>query len=71
LVAWPSGKGKNSPEIAVPVHSRLVVSSLDAACDAARAGTGLTVAFSHNVKETLETGTLEAVLETSSLQQFR
>jgi DNA-binding transcriptional LysR family regulator len=58
---WTFVHGKT--EIAVPVHSRLVVSSLEAACDAARAGIGLTVAFSHNVKEALETGTLEAVLE--------
>lgn len=58
---WTFVRGKT--EIAVPVHSRLVVSSLEAACDAARAGIGLTVAFSHIVKEALETGTLEVVLE--------
>ena len=58
---WMFAHGKT--EIAVPVHSRLVVSSLDAACDSARAGIGLTVAFSHTVREALETGALEAVLE--------
>lgn len=58
---WTFVRGKT--EIAVPVHSRLVVSSLDAACEAARAGIGITVAFSHNVSAALETGTLEAVLD--------
>jgi DNA-binding transcriptional LysR family regulator len=40
---WTFGRGK--AEIAVPVDSRLVVSSLDAVCEAARAGIGLAVVF--------------------------
>jgi len=58
---WTFVRGKT--EIAVPVHSRLVVSSVEAACEAARADIGITVAFSHNVRAALETGTLEAVLD--------
>jgi DNA-binding transcriptional LysR family regulator len=54
---------RNHADVAIPVHPRLVVSSVDAACDAARAGIGLTRAFSYHVASSIEAGTLSTVLD--------
>ena len=40
---------RDQTEYAVPVRSRLIVSNLESACDAACAGIGITVAFSYHV----------------------
>jgi DNA-binding transcriptional LysR family regulator len=54
---------RDGAEVAITVQPRLVVSNLDAACDAARAGIGLTRAFSHYVEAAVEAGTLTTVLD--------
>jgi DNA-binding transcriptional LysR family regulator len=54
---------RDGTDVAVTVQPRLVVSNLEAACDAARAGIGLTRAFSYNLKESIEKGTLTTVLD--------
>ena len=58
---WMFVRGKSS--VAVQVHSRLVVGSVEAACDAARAGIGITTAFSFHVKVALDAGTLTTLLD--------
>jgi DNA-binding transcriptional LysR family regulator len=50
-------------EYAVPVRSRLVVSNLETACDAARAGVGITVAFSYQVAGPVRSGELTPLLQ--------
>jgi DNA-binding transcriptional LysR family regulator len=47
----------------VPVRSRLLVSNLESACDAARAGVGITVLFSYLVGELVKSGELTPVLQ--------
>ena len=47
----------------MPVRSRLVVSNLESACDAARAGIGITVAFSYQVAELVKSGELTPLLQ--------
>jgi DNA-binding transcriptional LysR family regulator len=54
---------RDGAEVAITVQPRLIVSNLDAACDAARAGIGLTRAFSHYVGAAIEGGTLTTVLD--------
>lgn len=54
---------RKGAEHVVPVHSRLLVSNAEAACDAARAGLGITIAFSHHIAEFLKDGTLVTLLE--------
>jgi DNA-binding transcriptional LysR family regulator len=54
---------RDGTEVAVTLQPRLVVPNLEAACDAARAGIGLTRAFSYNVKASIEEGTLTTVLD--------
>lgn len=54
---------KDQTEYAVPVRSRLIVSTLESACDAARAGMGITVAFSYLVAESIRSGELTALLQ--------
>ena len=54
---------RDGTDVAVTVQPRLVVSNLEAACDAARAGIGLTWTFSYLVKASLEEGTLATVLD--------
>ena len=54
---------RDGTDLAVPVQPRLVVSNVEAACDAARAGIGLTLAFSYQVKASIEEGTLTTVLD--------
>jgi DNA-binding transcriptional LysR family regulator len=54
---------RDGAELAVPVHSRLVVGSVEAACDAARAGIGLTTAFHYHVADAVAAGTLTTLLD--------
>jgi len=50
-------------EYAVPVRSRLVVTNIESACDAARAGLGITEAFSYHVAESVKSGELVLLLQ--------
>lgn len=54
---------RKGAEHIVPVHSRLLVSSAESACDAARAGLGITIAFSHYVAEFVKEGALVTLLD--------
>jgi DNA-binding transcriptional LysR family regulator len=54
---------RDSNTLAVPVHSRLVVSNVEAACDAARAGIGITGAFNYHIAAALKEGTLTTLLD--------
>ena len=56
---FPSDK----TNLAVRVHSRLVVSNAEAAYEAARAGIGITPAAFHLIEEALEAGTLTTLLD--------
>src|SRR5262249_49152440 len=47
----------------VPVRSRLVVSNLESACDAARAGVGVAVTLSYHVAESIKSGKLTPLLQ--------
>jgi DNA-binding transcriptional LysR family regulator len=58
---WPFLRDKT--DIAIAVRPRLVVSTVEAACDAARAGIGLTQALSYHVADSIEAGTLATVLD--------
>ena len=59
--AWKFVRDKM--EIAVSVQPRLIVSNVEAACDAARAGIGIARVFSHHVAASIEAGTLVTVLD--------
>jgi DNA-binding transcriptional LysR family regulator len=59
--AWPFLR--EGADISVPVKSRLVVSNLDSACDAARADMGITMAFSYNAAASIKEGTLTTLLD--------
>jgi DNA-binding transcriptional LysR family regulator len=59
--AWRFVGGER--EFVAPVRSRLVVSNLESACDAARAGIGITEAFSYLVAEAIESGELVPLLQ--------
>jgi DNA-binding transcriptional LysR family regulator len=54
---------KDETEYAVPVHTRLIVSNIESACDAARAGIGIAEAFSYYVAESIKSGELVPLLE--------
>jgi DNA-binding transcriptional LysR family regulator len=54
---------RDQTEYAVPVRSRLIVGNLESACDAARAGIGITVAFSYHVAEPIKAGELTPLLQ--------
>jgi len=54
---------RDGTDLAVTVQPRLVVSNVHVGCDAARAGIGLTLAFSYQVKASIEEGTLTTVLD--------
>ena len=58
---WTFARGQT--DIAIPVRPRLVVSTVEAACDAARAGIGLTRTFSYHIASSVEAGTLTTVLD--------
>ena len=50
--------------LAVPVHARLVVSNVEAACDAARAGIGITARVHLSLSQAaLKAGTLTTLLD--------
>ena len=50
-------------EYVVPVRSRLIVSNLELACDAARSGVGITIALSHHVAGSIKSGELIPLLQ--------
>ena len=54
---------RDQSDYVVPVRSRLIVSSLESACDAARAGIGITVAFSYQLGESIKSGELTPLLQ--------
>jgi DNA-binding transcriptional LysR family regulator len=54
---------RDQTEYAVPVRTRLRVGNLESACDAARAGVGITVAFSYLVAEWIKSGELIPLLQ--------
>ncbi|HEY5795685.1 MAG TPA: substrate binding domain-containing protein, partial [Bosea sp. (in: a-proteobacteria)] len=54
---------KDQTEYVVPVRSRFVASNLESACDAARAGVGVTVAFTYHVAEAVRSGELVPLLQ--------
>lgn len=54
---------RDGTDIVVPIHPRLVVSNVEAACDAARAGIGVARAFSYHVAAAVEDATLTTVLD--------
>jgi DNA-binding transcriptional LysR family regulator len=54
---------RDKTDIAVPIRPRLVVSNVEAACDAARAGIGITRVFSYHVAAAVEAGTMMTVLD--------
>ncbi len=60
-VLWRFKRGET--QYAVAVRSRLVVSNLESACDAARAGLGITEAFSYQVAASLRSGELISLLQ--------
>jgi len=49
--------------VAVPVHARLVVGSAEAACDAACAGIGITIALAYHMQAALRCGALTTLLD--------
>jgi DNA-binding transcriptional LysR family regulator len=59
--AWRFKQDKT--EHVVPVRSRFVASNLESACDAARAGIGVTVAFSYLTAEAIKSGALVPFLQ--------
>jgi len=54
---------RDETEYVVPVRSRFVASNLESASDAARAGIGITVAFSYHVAEAMKSGELVPLLQ--------
>ena len=58
---WRFKRGQT--EYAVPVRSRFIASNLESAVDAARAGIGITVAFSYLASDALKSGALVALLQ--------
>jgi DNA-binding transcriptional LysR family regulator len=54
---------RDKAAIAVPVHTRLVVGSAEAACAAARASVGITIALAYQLKIAPEDGALTTLLE--------
>jgi DNA-binding transcriptional LysR family regulator len=54
---------RDQTEYVVPVRSRFVASNLESACDAARAGIGITVAFSYLVAESIKSRQLVPLLQ--------
>jgi DNA-binding transcriptional LysR family regulator len=57
---WKFGAGKS--EVAVSVHSRLIVNTADAAIDAAIDSVGVTRALSYQIAKARQSGALEVVL---------
>jgi DNA-binding transcriptional LysR family regulator len=61
---------RDGAEVAITVQPRLVISNVEAACDAARAGIGLTQGFSYHVEAAVEAGTLTTVLDEFQLPRW-
>jgi len=62
--AWRFMRDKRGKtETTIPVEPRIVVSNVEAACDAARAGIGIARVFSHHVAASIDAGTLLTVLD--------
>jgi DNA-binding transcriptional LysR family regulator len=58
---WRFGRGQT--QYAVPVRSRLIVSNIESACDAARAGIGIADVFSYHVATWIKSGELMPLLQ--------
>ena len=58
---WKFRMGKS--EVAIPIHSRLIVNTADAAIAAAIAGAGVTRALSYQMADAQRDGTLDVVLQ--------
>jgi len=58
---WTFGAGRD--KVSIPVHSRLIVNTAEAAIDAAIAGTGLTSVLSYQAESAIQGGALQLVLE--------
>ncbi len=58
---WTFGAGK--AEVAVPIRSRLAVSTAEAAIEAAMAGVGLTRVLSYQIADALRAGAVRTVLD--------
>jgi DNA-binding transcriptional LysR family regulator len=58
---WVFGSGKSA--VSVPIHSRLVVNTAEAAIDAAIAGLGITRVLSYQVAESVRAGKLTLALQ--------
>ena len=54
---------RDKMEISISVRPRLVVSNVEAACDAARADIGIARVFFHHVATSIKAGTLVTVLD--------
>jgi DNA-binding transcriptional LysR family regulator len=54
---------RDQAEYTVPIRSRLIVSSSESACDAARAGIGIAEAFSYHVAASIKSGELVPLLQ--------
>ena len=54
---------RDQTEYLVPVRSRMIVSNMESACDAARAGLGITEAFSYYVAGSIKSGELVPLLQ--------
>lgn len=66
--AWRFASG--SDELLVPVHSRLTVSTAEAAVDAALSGIGIARLLSYQVAEAKRAGRLDLILEDYELQPW-
>ncbi len=60
-VAWTFTLGKSAES--VPIHSRLVVNTAEAAIDAAIAGVGITRVLSYQIAQAMRTGALSVILQ--------
>ena len=54
---------RDKAAVAVPAHMRLVVGSVEAACAAARAGIGITIAFASHLQADPAAGALTTLLD--------
>jgi DNA-binding transcriptional LysR family regulator len=54
---------RDQTEYSVPVRSRLIVTNLESACDAARSGIGIAVALSYHVADSIKSGELIPLLQ--------
>jgi DNA-binding transcriptional LysR family regulator len=59
--AWTFTAGKS--DVSVPIHSRLIVNTAEAAIDAAIAGVGVTRVLSYQIADAIRAGTLAVALQ--------